>query len=394
MDNTRIYYLVQQLLQKRLTDQEQQEFNAYVNDSQYHDVLEQTLTELTAELEPGPAVDKSMTPLLQRVLMADRLAADDRLTLGTTAGEYRLRRLWKWGWAAAVAVLIGAGAYFWHYQAPMKEIMKAPLVKDITPGANKAILTLADGATVTLDSAGHQVIQQGATAVHQQGGRLQYEAKRRGPVVAYNTLATPRGGQFQVVLSDGTKVWLNSESSLTYPEVFIGSERKVVLSGEAYFEVSRNEQQPFAVHTDHAIVNVLGTQFNLNAYQDESAVKATLLQGSIRLSGGASTALLSPGEQGVITGGRPGIEKKHVNVNQEVAWKSGYFIFRNSTIQDIMRQVGRWYDIEVEYRGGLPRGTFGGIYSKNKDLQELLKGLELTGLVHFKIEGRRVIVMT
>jgi len=321
-----------------------------------------------------------------------------------TTGGKKVVQLANW-WRAAAAVLLlvlGLGALFTknNTKKPLAvKVNKAPASapQPIKPGTNTATLTLADGSVITLNDAPEGVLAQtGSTAITKANGLLSYTANSNGAAAnenALNTMHVPRGGQYAVTLSDGTKVWLNSGSSLTYPEVFAGTERKVVLSGEAYFEVSKNEQQPFIVHTNRADVHVLGTHFNINAYNDEGVLKTTLLEGAVRLSAATASILLAPGEQGLITGSRPGIEKKRVNVNQEIAWKAGYFVFRNNTIGDIMRQISRWYDVEITYRGGLPTGTFGGTYSKGKDLPELLNGLELTGLVHFKIEGRNVIVM-
>ncbi|WP_298734311.1 FecR domain-containing protein [uncultured Chitinophaga sp.] len=321
--------------------------------------------------------------------------------IATTAGRKKVFRL-RWGWAAAAIVILaaGMGALLLNRQPDsLPEIVEKAPVKNgpITPGSSMATLTLADGAVIALEDAADGIVARaGGTAVTKTGkGAIAY-ADQGGATDQHslNTINIPRGGQYTVTLSDGTKVWLNSESSLTYPVVFGGAERKVILKGEAYFEVSKNEQKPFIAETDHATVHVLGTQFNINAYHDEKDVKVTLQEGSVRLSSEADKTLLTPGEQGIVSLSHTAIEKKKVNMNQVMAWKNGYFIFRNNTIQDIMRQIGRWYDVEVVYEGNLPKGTFGGTYSRNKDIHELLKGLELTGLVHFKIEGRRIIVMT
>lgn len=303
----------------------------------------------------------------------------------------------RW-WRAAAAIVIGmagiAGLYsIKQTQKTITEKNAAPTIAHpILPGSNKATLTLANGATVTLDDAANGVVAQaGNTDIKKiRKGLLSYEGSDASGAATLNTISVPRGGQYAVVLADGTSVWLNSESSLTYPVAFSGHERKVILKGEAYFEVSRNAQQPFIVQADVAEVKVLGTSFNINAYKDERDIRATLLTGSVRVSKGADGTLLVPGEQGVIN--TAGISKRKVRTDQVVAWKAGYFIFRDNTIQDIMRQVGRWYDVEVEYKE-IPQGAFGGTFSKNKDIKELLNALELTGLIHFKIEGRKIIVM-
>jgi transmembrane sensor len=308
-----------------------------------------------------------------------------------------------WKWAAAILVLMaGLSGWLIKRQSPSPVMAeKAPAINStpIKPGTNMAILTLADGATIALEDAANGIVaQSGGKAVTKVGKGLIAYSDNGIPASAneneLHTISIPRGGQYTVTLSDGTKVWLNSESSLTYPVAFGGTERRVKLKGEAYFEVSENAENPFIAQTDHATVHVLGTRFNMNAYKDEKDVKVSLLEGSVRLSAGADKTLLVPGEQGIIDILHAGIEKRKVNMSQVMAWKAGYFIFRNSTIQDIMRQIGRWYDVEIVYEGTIPKGTFGGTYSRNKDIHELLKGLELTGLVHFKIEGRRLIVMT
>lgn len=321
----------------------------------------------------------------------------------TTAKKKKVFRLtWRWAAAAILIFIAGMSGLLFKRQPdrPLR-VEKTPAVNSaaIKPGTNMATLTLADGSTIALEDAADGIVAQtGGTDVRKVGkGVISYSDKGANAPAdehSLNTINIPRGGQYTVTLSDGTKVWLNSESSLTYPVAFGGAERKVILKGEAYFEVSKNEQKPFIAQTDHAEVYVLGTHFNINAYKDEKNVKVTLLEGSVRLSAGPDKALLTPGEQGIVELSHAGIERKKVNVNQVMAWKAGYFIFRNNTIQDIMRQIERWYDVEVVYEGDIPKGTFGGTYSRNKDIHELLKGLELTGLVHFKIEGRRIIVMT
>lgn len=347
---------------------------------------------------------------LQEDEHSDMSAADKELRgriygriVRTTAKKKRVFRIaWRWA-AAAILVLIAGLSSLLIKRQPDKlvTVEKTPAINSgpIKPGTNMATLTLADGSIIALEDAADGVVAQtGSTAVRKIGkGLISYSDKGDPAPADKNSLHTiniPRGGQYTVTLSDGTKVWLNSESSLTYPVVFGGAERKAILKGEAYFEVSKNKQKPFIAQTDHAAVYVLGTHFNINAYEDERNVKVTLLEGSVRLSAGLDKALLAPGEQGIVDISRAGIERKKVNVNQVMAWKAGYFIFRNNTIQDIMCQIERWYDVEVVYEGEIPKGTFGGTYSRNKDIHELLKGLELTGLVHFKIEGRRLIVMT
>ena len=307
----------------------------------------------------------------------------------------RIRYLRRWSWAAAsIILLLTAGIYYWQHQ-PLKQ-QRAAIVKpadEVAQGANTAILTLADGSKITLDSTANQVIRQGATAIRQQGDSLHYEAKEKGPLIAYNTLATPRGSQFQVTLSDGTKVWLNAASSLQFPVAFSGGERIVKLTGEAYFEVAGNPQQPFKVVTGGMEVQVLGTRFNLSAYDDESTVKTTLLQGAVKLVSPASQVVLQPGEQGLLPSPLAAFRVRTVNPEDAVAWKNGFFAFDNAGIREVMQQIARWYDVEVVFEDNNIKRNFGGTVSRYKDVTAVLKRLEMTGVIHFKMEGRKIIVM-
>lgn len=305
-----------------------------------------------------------------------------------------------WWWAAAALLLsAGLGSLFFKQSKPQAIVSNKAvkgLQKTILPGKNTAILTLANGTSIVLDDAKNGLLAKtGKTEIKKmKSGLIAYTGHdSKVNEAALNTITIPRGGQYTVMLPDGTNVWLNSQSSLTYPVAFNGAERNVTLKGEAYFEVAKNKQHPFIVHTNGLNVKVLGTHFNVSAYNDDNEVKTTLLEGSVNLTKGNSSALLIPGQQGIASLQQDKIITKAVNVNQAIAWKMGYFIFRDEKIGDIMKQVARWYNVEVEYEGTPPTKTFGGTYAKNKDINELLNGLELTGLIHFKIEGRRIIVM-
>jgi transmembrane sensor len=330
-----------------------------------------------------------------------RLNIYNRITKSVSRHQSKIVKINWWWVAAAVLFLVILGGVFFNNQPPVpsikNEIGKTKNIV-IKPGRNTAVLTLANGHSIILDSAANGVLAKaGNTAIKKlKNGLLSYAVERtkiNPEANALNTITIPRGGQYTIMLPDGTKVWLNSESSLTFPVAFKGDSRTVSLKGEAYFEVAKNKQMPFIVHTDKADTRVLGTHFNITAYQEDGTMKTTLLEGSVRLSNGASSALLTPGEQGISDAVDGPIRQKKVNVNQVVAWKAGYFIFRDDNIHDIMKQISRWYDVEVVFEGKITNMEFGGTYAKSKDIIELLKGLEYTGLVHFKIEGRRIIVM-
>jgi transmembrane sensor len=196
-----------------------------------------------------------------------------------------------------------------------------------------------------------------------------------------------------VVLPDGTHVWLNSASSLSYPVEFAGNERRVKLTGEAYFEVAKNKDKPFYVNSNNVQVRVLGTHFNISAYNDDDELKATLLEGSVQVSKNNSQSLLKPGQQAVINNGADMIRVSQANINEVMAWKNGYFIFNDDNIATILKKVSRWYDVDVEQRGNFEGQHFGGTFYRTKGIDELLKNLEKIGKVHFKITGRRVTAM-
>lgn len=273
-------------------------------------------------------------------------------------------------------------------------------VNDIAPGRNKAVLKLADGSSIVLDNAanGNLATRSGIRITKTKDGQLVFSANAAsGQKIApsnghTNTITTPRGGQYQVELPDGTVVWLNAASSLQFPESFQASQqRRVTLSGEAYFQVARDTKRPFIVHTDEQDVKVLGTHFNINSYKEENSVKTTLLEGSVELSFSKHHLVLKPGEQAVRTG--ENLQIHAVDTEDAIAWKNGKLKFSNENIRDLMRQIARWYDIEVIYEGNMTNKDFSGSVSRYENVSKILDVLESTNTVHFKVEGRRITVM-
>ncbi|TSD67345.1 DUF4974 domain-containing protein [Inquilinus sp. KBS0705] len=301
--------------------------------------------------------------------------------------------------AAAVLVFLGFGAY--HFlgdgeQPVQKKIAKAkPVLHDALPGGDKAILTLANGQTITLNNAKNGTLakQGGAVVSKTADGQLVYNiagmADAAMPTI--NTIATPRGGQYQVVLPDGTRVWLNAASTLKFPTRFTGSLRQVEITGEAYFEVTKNAAMPFRVKTSRAQIEVLGTHFNVMDYSDESLMKTTLLEGSVNITTGNATNRLKPGEQAQVNATGNTKVVTDVDVDDEVAWKNGIFQFRDAGIDVILRQASRWYDVDVVYKGQIPKREFTGRIARNVKASELLNMLKYTG-VDVGIEGKRIIV--
>lgn len=294
------------------------------------------------------------------------------------------------GWKVAAAVLLlGATALMWlllsgdnEKDQPVEYVATVKDVNDAEPGKAGAILTLSDGQKILLDTAADGTIPvQGGPAILNKDGTLTYEARNSSGLLAYNSIATPKGRQYKLVMSDGTKVWLNAASSLYYPVYFTNGARKVEVSGEAYFEVAeRRDMQgkkiPFAVKINHTSgspteVQVLGTHFNINAYDDEPDTKVTLLEGAVSVStAAAEPVMIFPGQQARVDNK---IEvNKEVDLDLVMAWKNGTFNFKNADVSAVMRQAERWYDIRVEYPQGIPRDTLNGGISRDVKLSEFL----------------------
>jgi len=300
--------------------------------------------------------------------------------------------------AAAVLIIISLGIKFYTQRDSQKVVLvtNKKFVHDVAPGGNKAFLTLANGTKLSLTDAtdGELARQAGISIVKTEDGQLVYNvgntSKQGNDTPLFNTIETPRGGQYQINLPDGSRIWLNAASSLRYPVVFSGNERKVELKGEAYFEIAENKASPFRVVSNKQVVEVLGTHFNINSYPEEGSVKTTLLEGSVKIRSGNNSAMLRPGQQSQVD---QSIHVTQADIYETVAWKNGKTQFSNADIKTIMRMLSRWYDVEVQYQGEMIGTGFGGSVSRSKNISEILKLLELTGDVHFKIEGRRVTVM-
>lgn len=324
-----------------------------------------------------------------------RMAASPEAEIGFGTGK--VRRLRNWGWAAAAMVVLVGAVWLFSQQQGKDTPQVANTPADIQPGKEGAVLTLADGSQVVLDSLGNGVIStQNGTRVVLKDGLVAYEPQQKEGAVAFNSIATPKGRQFSILLPDGSRAWLNAESSLRYPTAFSGNERRVEVSGEAYFEVAHNADMPFRVSIGAGTeVEVLGTSFNVNAYTNEKAIYTTLLEGKVKMkSAGKGELLLRPGQQARLPGNNAnGIAlETEVDTDKVMAWKNGLFNFDGAGIEEVMRQLERWYDIEVVYEKGIPDIIFGGKLRKDVSLSGVLKSLEESE-VHFRMEGRRLIVL-
>jgi len=306
-----------------------------------------------------------------------------------------------WRAAAIVTLIIGAtiaGLTVWHNRKQNNAQTETArnIREDVAPGSNKAILTLSNGTKVILDSAtnGNLTTQGNSNVVKLESGKLAYQVNRNGQrfsAIVYNTLTTPRGGQYQLMLPDGSKVWLDAASSITYPTSFKGKERKVQISGQAYFDIVHDDKMPFIVAVNGTTIRDIGTAFNVNAYADEPVMKTTLINGEIEVRTNNQSNKLKPGEQLQVNANGQMKMSNDVDLEQVMAWKNGRFRFNSVDIQSIMRQASRWYDVDVEYKGKINE-TFSGGISRNVNASQLLHILELTGKVNFEINGKKIIV--
>lgn len=319
------------------------------------------------------------------------------------AQHIRTIRSWKFNWAiaASLILILSLGVNLLFVTKRDNQVADIPAKNktyknDVAPGGDNAELTLANGTKIILDSASNgSLASQGITQIKRQQGQLIYSVASnsgREAEVMYNTLTTPRGGQQKIILSDGTQVWLNAASSLHFPTAFTGKERKVEVTGEVYFEVAKNASQPFIVSVNNAEIRVLGTHFNVMSYNDEAVLTTTLLEGSVSFTYKNKSSLLKPGQQSQLTNDGQVKVISDVNTDQVVAWKNEFFDFEGADIEEVMRQLSRWYDVDITYHQK-PDDLFFAEIPRNTKLSDVLKALALTGTVKFEIDGKRIVVM-
>lgn len=401
-NNWRIADLIKKHLQEEITDGERKELEAWLSESDANRQFFQRFD--------NPAYIAHELQLMSR---ADTEAALASFLQSIGAGQKSIARMsWKrWTIAASLLLVISTAAWLViRTNAPHPIIAQQPPVvaKDIPAGTDKAVLTLADGRKIALDSAANgQLARQGNAKVIKAGGQLKYSNEAGaapGPAVAYNSISTPRGGQYQLVLQDGTKVWLNAATVFRFPAAFTGSERRVELSGEGYFEVARSGK-PFKVIVPAGPskpaeeIDVLGTHFNVMAYNEEPQSKTTLLEGKVSITSGLRTTnneqrttILSPGQQAQQASSGAVNVDGHADIEQAVAWKNGMQSFHDADIKTIMRQVSRWYDIDVAYKGDIPEIGLTGKIPRSISLKRLLEALELNSSLHFQLADGKVTV--
>ena len=374
------------------TSKEMQWLLSYLENSEDTELIQLMQKHFLDDLENY----KGINPEASRKLLK---AIHDKIELESKSKKRRAISLRRIAIAASVIGLLLISVFLLKEKIGKKETAKSEtnqqrFKNDVSPGGDKATLTLADGSTIVLDEAQNGTLaQQGNSKIVKHDGRLSYDpTNKNSREIVYNTISTPKGGQYQLELPDGSEVWLNATSSIHFPTSFIGTERRIEITGEAYFEIAKNPNMPFIVTVNNAEVQVLGTHFNINAYRDEDDVKTTLLEGSVRFVNDGNTNILKPGQQAQLT--KEGTTKVvgNVDVDEVVAWKNGIFDFENAGIETVMRQLSRWYDVEIEYKGKTD-DLFIAEMRRNIKLSDALKALELTGKVKFDIHGKKIIVM-
>lgn len=396
MPDERIEILIGKLIDGTLDATEKRELAEWVrlnpDDERFAHALERAWERFEPE-QPMPEVVSDR--ILANIFPAEQVVWREEVQAEPSGGI-----AWLWPKLVAAALVIGFGVYWWasyrngHEVARQERAAKVQLA-DIPPGSSKAVLTLGDGSSITLDSAGNGVLaSQGGTSVSQSGkGQLVYKSGREAASApVFNTVSTPKGGQFHIVLPDGTGVWLNAASSLRFPTAFTGKQRQVEITGEVYFEVAHNRQMPFIVKNGATEITVLGTHFNVMAYDDEKIMRTTLIEGSVKVTRGGREALLTPGQQARISPATGSLRVvDDVNTEKELSWKNGYFQFEDESLESIMRQVSRWYDVEVRYEGNSRGESFTGRLPRNSNVSSVMKILSLSG-VKFSIEDKTIIV--
>lgn len=384
----RVAWLISGFLRQSLSEAELDELDAWIVASDENQLLFEELTD-TKNIEAG----------IHKLKGIDTEAALNRIKkqIGLKKDPVppkRSNRIWTYTIAASLLLLLGLFIFNklnkHEEQSPVTQLTPG----DLQPGGNKATLTLADGNTIDLAEQKNGIIKnENGTQINKTAeGQLTYSSNAAATELKYNKLSTPRGGQYKIVLPDGTTAWLNAASSLKYPLSFTGSERVVELTGEGFFEVAKNASQPFKVRLKNdVVVEVTGTSFNINAYDDETNLVTTLLEGAVNISNKNSSTKLLPGEQAIVQHTGEIKTRKDPQVAEVIAWKQGKFDFKEATIETIMRQVARWYDVDIQYQGKV-NYHFKATIPRSVTASKLFKLLEMTGNVHFEIKDKKIIV--
>lgn len=387
MAEEKLISLIRKYISGNATAAEMYELKLYLGDDANADSISVALERILSTTEPTEYDSVRFDPLLKNILEADKPVIKKTKIITMP---------FRWAAAAAVLIIFSVGSYFYFNKEVLQQAEPPNTIaktNDVAaPASNKATITLANGKRILLDSAGNGILaKEGNVSVTKLAdGHIVYGRPLSGlgfDEIQYNTLTNPRGSKVvNVTLHDGTKVWINAESSLKFPVAFFGKDRKVEITGEAYFEVAHNASNKFLVEANGVTTEVLGTHFNVNAYDDENDVRVTLLEGSVKIN---KSVIIKPGQQAQVTSG---IKVVNADVKQVTAWKNGLFDFKNADIKEIMSQAARWYDIEVVFSGTISPEKYKGMISRSTNLSEMMKILSING-VTYKIEGKKITIM-
>lgn len=362
----------------------------------------QTLDDWYASFESNPDITDSLSPeerAVRKKHLQEKIFDQLGLEISPTAEMPQKRsflnprqRLWQV--AASLVLLCAASFYLFKRQSDKQSLNTAAQSSTIQPATDQAILTLGNGQKILLDeSKNGELSSEGNIHINKlKPGNLVYTADNKVSKVHFNTLSTPRGGRYQLTLADGTQVWLNAQSSITYPSAFRSDSREVTISGEVYFEVAHNAAMPFRVKSENQTIEVLGTHFNVNTYQAKSSTRTTLLSGSVALSNAHQRIVLRPGQQGIVAG--RSLSVKQVDPAEVIAWKEGYFDFTDADVGSVIDELGRWYNVDIHYRGAATQETFTGRIPRSWPFEKVLNLLKTFKSIQVEMQGRRLIVET
>ncbi len=391
MEYTRVKQLIEKYFNNTLSDEEREQLLQMTEDKNNASLMKRFQEMLADDAGTPVAVNQErLEQSLAKVLDVDKPRSTRRV----------LNLSWL-RYAAAVLVLGGIGIYAWlksvdQYEPAATTTGTQSYVNDVAPGGQKAMLTLADGRTILLDSAADgQLVSAPGIRILKKGGQLIYTSLGDDQeAMTYNTLKTPKGGMYQLSLPDGTRVWLNAASAISYPVRFTGKERVVEMNGEAYFEVAKNARMPFKVKiNDKNSVEVLGTHFNIKAYADENVISTTLLEGAVRMASDGKRSTLKPGQQALASVNQLSVKTiGETGISKVMAWKEGRFNFQDANLQEIMRQLSRWYGVEVVYESKIPDLEFIGEIERSLPLSEVLRGLKMSGVNSRLEKGNRLVI--
>lgn len=390
MDTTRLEYLFDRFVNSSCSRAEEKEFMNLLDQKENEEAVKQLIDRYFSKGDVEQRIPESTSAIILKKIFENSESAVVPL-------QKKVHNL-SWMKVAAMIVLFLSATYVLirnnaNENSTDKKVAGITKPLTVTPGGNHAVLTMADGTKILLDSLENGKIQHGNLNISKKNGLLVFNAGSHNTIenLSYNTLSTPKGGQYKVILADGSEVWLNASSSLRFPTAFKGDKREVELKGEGYFEVAKNKAKPFYVKVGGMSIKVLGTHFNVSAYSDNNAIKTSLLEGSVKITEGKTEGLLRPGEQGILIRNKENLEIRKFDMEEVMAWKNGLFQFKGADIITIMNEISRWYDVDVIYSGKVPVRHFEGKISREAALPEVLKILELSN-VKFKVEGKKIIV--